>query len=147
MSVRQPTTKIIIQPIEPVKRYEQVLARAQRDVDGATAKGYDKVKADHEADYKNIYDRVKLNLGQTKPDLANDDLLAAYNASNSTLTERRKTVLRTAAVPVRPLFADFFFPVKTPKDETIRTCRQTCRVYGAFMTEQWAMFHGALTTI
>lgn len=69
---------------------EQVLARAQRDVDGATAKGYDKVKADHEADYKNIYDRVKLNLGQTKPDLANDDLLAAYNASNSTLTESEK---------------------------------------------------------
>ena len=69
---------------------EQVLARAQRDVDGATTKGYATVKADHEADYKNIYDRVKLNLGQSKPDLANDDLLAAYNDANSTLTDSEK---------------------------------------------------------
>ena len=49
-------------------------------VDAAVTKGYEKIRLDHETDYRSLYDRVKLNLGWNSEDLAmtTDQLLARY---------------------------------------------------------------------
>lgn len=44
----------------------------------AITKGYDKLKADHIADYTHLYDRVKLDLGGTNPQITTDKLLKKY---------------------------------------------------------------------
>lgn len=68
---------------------EEVMARANADVENAAKKGYAQVKEDHIADYKNIYDRVKIDLGQTKPDMTTDVLLKGYNDKTIEESERR----------------------------------------------------------
>ena len=35
----------------------------------AAAKGYEKIRADHETDYRSLYDRVKLSVGWDEADL------------------------------------------------------------------------------
>ena len=67
----------------------EVIAKAADPVDAAVTKGYDQVKTDHIADYTNIYDRVELDLGQTKPDMPTDELLAGYKNSTIADTHRR----------------------------------------------------------
>lgn len=49
-------------------------------LDAAAAKGYEKIRADHEADYRSLYDRVKLSVGWDEADLAltTDMLLETY---------------------------------------------------------------------
>lgn len=58
-------------------------------VSKAAAKTYDKLKADHVADYQNIFERVDLDLGQMPSDKTTDELLAAYKAGTATEAERR----------------------------------------------------------
>ncbi len=43
---------------------------ARRRIDAATAKGFAALQADHEADYRNLFDRVTLDLGTTDPEIA-----------------------------------------------------------------------------
>ena len=50
----------------------------QKRVDHATAKSYARLLADHEKDYRTLFDRVTLDIGQTMPDEPTDKLLAAY---------------------------------------------------------------------
>lgn len=68
---------------------EEVAAQVAERVDTAAEKGYDAVKADHIADYKNIFDRVDLDLGQESTDLPTDELLAAYKAGTADVSEER----------------------------------------------------------
>ena len=58
-------------------------------VSKAAAKDYDTLKADHVADYQNIFERVDLDLGQIPSDKTTDALLAAYKAGTATEAERR----------------------------------------------------------
>lgn len=68
---------------------EEVAAQVAGRVDAAAEKGYDAVKANHIADYKNIFDRVDLDLGQASTDLPTDELLAAYKAGTAQASEER----------------------------------------------------------
>ena len=68
---------------------EEVAAQVAERVNSAAEKGYDAVKADHIADYKNIYDRVDLDLGQSSTDLPTDELLAAYKSGSAEAAEER----------------------------------------------------------
>lgn len=58
-------------------------------VSKAAAKDYDTLKADHVADYQNIFERVDLDLGQIPSDKTTDELLSAYKAGTATDAERR----------------------------------------------------------
>ena len=52
-------------------------------VDGAVAKSYATLRAEHVADHKALFDRVKLNIGQSVPNRPTDDLRAAYTGGAS----------------------------------------------------------------
>ncbi len=55
----------------------------------AVEKGYDAIKADHVADYQEIFHRVELDLGQEATDLATDQLLNAYVSGNASVSQKR----------------------------------------------------------
>lgn len=67
---------------------EQVSERVNETVSAAASKGYEKVLADHTADYQNLYDRVSLELGQ-KNTKTTDELLKAYKNSTASKEEQR----------------------------------------------------------
>ncbi|MBR5565556.1 MAG: glycoside hydrolase N-terminal domain-containing protein [Roseburia sp.] len=69
---------------------EALAARVKADVDSAVTKGYAAIKADHISDYKELFDRVTLNLGQTVSDKTTDQLLAAYKNGTATEPEKRQ---------------------------------------------------------
>ena len=54
-------------------------------------KSYDQVKADHVSDYKSIFDRVDLDLGQALPNIPTDELLSGYG--NNTVSEEARRAL------------------------------------------------------
>lgn len=53
---------------------------AQKWVRAASEKGYDALRRDHEADYRALFDRVTLDLGQQETDRMTDELLRDYRA-------------------------------------------------------------------
>lgn len=79
----------------PVYRTEDTVAtlnaRVKGLVDAAASKGYDAVMASHQADYKEIFNRVSLNLGQNEvvPSATTDALLSGYKAGSISEAERR----------------------------------------------------------
>ncbi len=65
------------------------LAAVSERVNKAVAKGYDNLLTAHLADYKELFDRVKVNFGSTQlPSKPTDQLLSGYNKSNSTAENR-----------------------------------------------------------
>jgi alpha-L-fucosidase 2 len=52
--------------------------RIEAAVDAAVTKGWDDLLSAHEQDYRNLFDRVRLDLGQQVPTTPTDDLLADY---------------------------------------------------------------------
>lgn len=66
----------------------ELAASVKATVEKAAGKNYDQVKADHIADYTNIFDRVDLDLGQGVSSKPTDELLAAYKANTATPEER-----------------------------------------------------------
>jgi alpha-L-fucosidase 2 len=58
-------------------------AAVQTRVDKASAKSYVKLLADHEADYRSLFERVSLDIGQAMPDLPIDKLLAGYKSGDT----------------------------------------------------------------
>lgn len=71
---------------------EALAASVAKTVTDAVEKGYDEVKRRHLEDYKSLFDRVQLDLGQAETNKTTDALLTAYNAAGSgaaTETERR----------------------------------------------------------
>ena len=68
----------------------EVAARVLEDVTAAAAKGYEDVKADHLEDYKELFDRVTLDLGQTVSSKTTDQLLATYKNNSASEAEKRQ---------------------------------------------------------
>jgi alpha-L-fucosidase 2 len=62
----------------PDYRGAEPQAAVQRDVDLAAARSYHQIFADHEKDYRALFGRVALNIGQAMPDLPTDQLLSRY---------------------------------------------------------------------
>lgn len=58
-------------------------AGVRERVDKASAKGYAKLLADHEADHRALFDRVKLDIGQAMPDQPTDKLLSSYKGDDT----------------------------------------------------------------
>ncbi|MEU0877184.1 glycoside hydrolase family 95 protein [Lentzea sp. NPDC005914] len=58
-------------------------------VDRAVAKGYDRLRADHVSDYRKLFDRVRLDVGQQMPDVPTDELLRACRAANTPAAHRK----------------------------------------------------------
>ncbi|WP_043622737.1 glycosyl hydrolase family 95 catalytic domain-containing protein [Nonomuraea candida] len=52
-------------------------------VDAAAAKGYDALRAAHVADYRELFDRVRLDLGGAMPDVPTDRLRQSYTGGGS----------------------------------------------------------------
>ncbi len=75
------TTSTYRSGIDP---HEPVSAR----IAAAVEKGYDVLMTEHQNDYKQLYDRVKLNIGQNKPTVPTNELLAAYRVSQTTADAR-----------------------------------------------------------
>lgn len=68
---------------------EEPIDEVEECVDAAVNKGYDKLYSEHVADYKNLFDRVSLNIGAVDvPDKMTDDLLADYGKSNTEEEDR-----------------------------------------------------------
>ena len=61
---------------EEIKRESDEMAEA-------AAKPYEKLLANHKADYTELYDRVSLDLAATEPAICTDDLVDAYPAGAS----------------------------------------------------------------
>lgn len=68
---------------------DELSERVQWYVNEAAKKGYEKVKADHLADYQEIFSRVELDLGQGATEKTTDALLAAYKNNTATDAEKR----------------------------------------------------------
>ncbi|MBA2943074.1 discoidin domain-containing protein [Paenibacillus sp. CGMCC 1.16610] len=56
-------------------------------LDAAESKSYDALLTNHKQDYKSLFDRVKLDLGEAKPTVPTDELLAAYAGTKSKALE------------------------------------------------------------
>ena len=57
-------------------------------VDAAAGKGVDALRDAHLADYHELYERVRLDLGAELPDVPTDELLAAYRAGTTPENQR-----------------------------------------------------------
>ncbi|MFF2268544.1 glycoside hydrolase N-terminal domain-containing protein [Cellulosimicrobium cellulans] len=57
-------------------------------VDAAAGKGVDALREAHLADYHELYERVRLDLGAELPDVPTDELLAAYRAGTTPENQR-----------------------------------------------------------
>lgn len=57
---------------------QELAAKINLVVEKAVKKGYNNLKADHIADYKALYDKVKFDLGATEPNMTTDKLLKKY---------------------------------------------------------------------
>ncbi|GAA0069928.1 hypothetical protein UT300003_14510 [Clostridium sardiniense] len=69
----------------PTYRGEDPHNAVTKRINDARDKGYDTLRTSHENDYKELFNRVSLNLGELKLDKPTNDLLADYreNPSNS----------------------------------------------------------------
>jgi alpha-L-fucosidase 2 len=62
----------------PHYRTDDPHARVTRRVTQASKKPYEKLLSDHQADYRALFDRVSLDIGQTNPDKPTPQLLSNY---------------------------------------------------------------------
>ncbi|MFE3454413.1 glycoside hydrolase N-terminal domain-containing protein [Nonomuraea sp. NPDC059194] len=67
----------------PAYRGEDPHAKVTAAVDQAVARGYDALKRAHLDDYRALFDRVRLDLGQRAPRIPTDQLLRAYTGGGS----------------------------------------------------------------
>jgi alpha-L-fucosidase 2 len=65
--------------------HQDVTAR----VDRAVRKGYAELRAAHLADYRELFDRVRLDVAQQMPDQPTDELLASYRTGSASPEARR----------------------------------------------------------
>lgn len=65
----------------PAYRGDDPHARVTKAVDDAAAQPYEKLREAHVRDHRQLFDRVKLDIGQQMPDLTTDRLLAAYRGT------------------------------------------------------------------
>lgn len=69
----------------------ELSARVRGVLDAALAKGYDRILADHLADYKALYDRVSVDLGGSSSGKTTDALVKGYSSAS----ESEKRYLET----------------------------------------------------
>ncbi|MCL2488827.1 MAG: glycoside hydrolase family 95 protein, partial [Oscillospiraceae bacterium] len=62
-------------------------------VEDAAEKGYDAVRSDHLADYRELFGRVKMDLGGTLPARPTNEVLSGYSRSNPASEDRYLEVL------------------------------------------------------
>ncbi|QFY07651.1 hypothetical protein GBF35_14000 [Nonomuraea phyllanthi] len=67
----------------PTYRGEDPHAEVTAAVDAAAARSYDELRAAHVADYRELFDRVKLDLGQSTPKVPTDELRRKYTGGAS----------------------------------------------------------------
>ncbi|MER6174861.1 glycoside hydrolase N-terminal domain-containing protein [Streptosporangium sp. NPDC001681] len=67
----------------PTYRGADPHAKVTSAVDKAAGKSYEKLRSDHLADYRKLFDRVRLDLGQRAPAVPTDRLRAAYTGGAS----------------------------------------------------------------
>ncbi|WP_260617563.1 glycoside hydrolase family 95 protein [Microbispora hainanensis] len=67
----------------PAYRGPDPHAKVTAAVDAAAGKSYDQLKQAHLADYRNLFDRVKLDIGQSTPAVPTDRLRRAYTGGDS----------------------------------------------------------------
>ncbi|GAA2317883.1 hypothetical protein GCM10010149_82870 [Nonomuraea roseoviolacea subsp. roseoviolacea] len=67
----------------PAYRGADPHAKVTEAVDAAAAQSYDALRAAHVADYRTLFDRVRLDLGQTAPDIPTDRLRRAYTGGDT----------------------------------------------------------------
>ncbi|GAA3421274.1 hypothetical protein GCM10018952_67310 [Streptosporangium vulgare] len=70
--------------VYPTYRGEDPHAKVTAAVDAAAGRSYEGLKSKHLTDYRNLFDRVKLDLGQKAPSIPTDRLRAAYTGGAST---------------------------------------------------------------
>ena len=70
---------------------DELNTRVEEVISEVVKKSYDEVKADHVSDYKSIFDRVELDLGQALPNIPTDELLSRYG--NNTVSEDARRAL------------------------------------------------------
>lgn len=70
---------------------DELNSRVEEVISEVVKKSYDEVKADHVSDYKSIFDRVDLDLGQALPNIPTDELLSRYG--NNTVSEEARRAL------------------------------------------------------
>lgn len=58
-------------------------------VDRAAHKGFDRLRSAHVADYRELFARVRLDIGQQMPDIPTDDLLRAYRDPATPAAQRK----------------------------------------------------------
>jgi alpha-L-fucosidase 2 len=78
-------------PVYPAYRTTDPHAAVTGRVDAAARKGYRALRSAHTADYRKLFNRVRLDVGQRMPDIPTDDLLRAYRDQN-TAPETRKAL-------------------------------------------------------
>ncbi|WP_237109596.1 glycoside hydrolase N-terminal domain-containing protein [Nonomuraea sp. MG754425] len=67
----------------PTYRGDDPHARVSAAVDAAAARGYDELRRAHVADYRELFDRVKLDLGGTVPAIPTDQLRRTYTGGGA----------------------------------------------------------------
>lgn len=75
----QLSSDIFLRPVaEKLKDCPDPHQQISATINNATNKGYEELLASHEADYKNLFERVRIDLGETLPVIPTDRLLADY---------------------------------------------------------------------
>lgn len=75
----QLSSDIFLRPIaEKLKDCPDPHQQITETINNATNKGYKELLASHEADYKNLFERVQIDLGEALPPIPTDRLLADY---------------------------------------------------------------------
>ncbi|MFI6479733.1 glycosyl hydrolase family 95 catalytic domain-containing protein [Nonomuraea sp. NPDC050663] len=70
-------------PVHPAYRGDDPHDRVTAAVDAAAAAGYQALLLEHLADYRELFDRVRLEIGQQEPPIPTDRQLAAYTGGAS----------------------------------------------------------------
>ncbi|MEU4410915.1 glycoside hydrolase N-terminal domain-containing protein [Streptosporangium sp. NPDC023963] len=69
--------------VYPAYRTVDPHAKVTKAVDRASRKSYEELRSEHRADYRKLFDRVRLDLGQKAPAIPTDRLRAAYTGGAS----------------------------------------------------------------
>lgn len=72
-------------PAEKLAGFPHPHAKVSGYLADAAAKSYDELRANHQADYTGLYDRVSLDLGAVAPGIPTNELVDAYPAGASSL--------------------------------------------------------------
>ncbi|MEP4077969.1 glycosyl hydrolase family 95 catalytic domain-containing protein [Haloferula sp.] len=73
-----PQVFLTANPADKLKGFPHPHAKVSGFIAAAAAKSYDQLLANHQADYKELFDRLSLDLGGTEPKITTDKLVDAY---------------------------------------------------------------------